>query len=183
MSVGRVHETCNLVLKPPKKKGSEMSVIGHNHIRKVETFDGYDIIAHPLPARDDRVYYPTEPDGCSAGVTYASHNVMIARPTGIGKKGRLAILMHHGGGRHVLEFYEGLLPVASALLALPEREQYALAYTIFEQADECAMGMRAAEARRWAEAHVDGRLRKRRRGRSQQVYVETEAERAIRRSR
>jgi hypothetical protein len=151
MSVGRVHETCNLVLKPPKKKGSEMSVIGHNHIRKVETFDGYDIIAHPLPARDDRVYYPTEPDGCSAGVTYASHNVMIARPTGIGKKGRLAILMHHGGGRHVLEFYEGLLPVASALLALPEREQYALAYTIF--------------------------------GRSQQVYVETEAERAIRRSR
>src|SRR3546814_17912687 len=80
---------------------------------------------------------------------------MVARPTGIGKKGRLAILMHHGGGRHVLEFYEGLLPVASVLLALPEREQYVLAYTIFEQADECAAGMRAAEARSWAEAHVD----------------------------
>src|SRR3546814_8418109 len=44
-----------------------------------------------------------------SGVTYASHDVMVARPTGIGKKGRLAILMHHGGGRHVLEFYEGLL--------------------------------------------------------------------------
>src|SRR3546814_13323236 len=76
--------------------------------------------------------------------------------------------MHHGGGRHVLEFYEGLLPVASALLALPEREQSPLAYTIFEQADECAAGMRAAEARRWAEAPVDGRLRTRRPGRSHQ---------------
>src|SRR3546814_2341410 len=91
MSAGRVHETCNLVMKSLKKKGSEMTVIGHNHIRKVETFDGYDIIAHPLPARDERVYYPTEPDSCSAGVTYASHDVMVARPTGIGTKGRLAI--------------------------------------------------------------------------------------------
>src|SRR3546814_15182678 len=88
MSAGRVHETCNLVMKSLKKKGSEMTVIGHNHIRKVETFDGYDIIAHPLPARDERVYYPTEPDSCSAGVTYASHDVMVARPTGIGKIGR-----------------------------------------------------------------------------------------------
>src|SRR3546814_4082525 len=96
MAAGRVHETCNLVMKSLKKKGSEMTVIGHNHIRKVETFDGYDIIAHPLPARDERVYYPTEPDSCSAGVTYASHDVMVARPTGIGKKGCLAILMHHG---------------------------------------------------------------------------------------
>src|SRR3546814_17866168 len=81
MSAGRVHETCNLVMKSLKKKGSEMTVIGHNHIRKVETFDGYDIIAHPLPARDERVYYPTEPDSCSAGVNYASHDVMVARPT------------------------------------------------------------------------------------------------------
>src|SRR3546814_19348346 len=105
-----------------------------------DLFDGYDIIAHPLPARDDRVYYPTEPDGCSAGVTYASHNVMIARPTGIGKKGRLAILMHHGGGSHVPEFSEGLLPVASALPALPERAQYDLAYPIFCQPDDSERG-------------------------------------------
>src|SRR3546814_8125600 len=46
---------------------------------------------------------------CALPISYASHDVMVARPTGIGKKGRLAILMHHGGGRHVLEFYEGLL--------------------------------------------------------------------------
>lgn len=156
-----------------------MTVIGHNHIRKVENFDRFEILAHPLPKRDDRVFYPAEPDGFGA-VTYASHDVMIARPTGIGSKGRLAILMHHGGGRHVLEFYESTLPIASGLLALPEREQYALAYTIFEQADECSSGMRAAEAKRWAEAYVDGRIRKRRRGRTRHVYVETEAEKTLR---
>lgn len=156
-------------------------VIGHNHIRKVDTFDGYEILAHPLPARDDRVFYPTEPDGSRVGVTYASHDVMIARPTGIGRRGRLAILMHHGGGRHVLEFNESHLPIASALLSLPEREQYALAYTIFEQADECSSGTRAAEAGRWAKAYVDGRIRKRGRGRTRQIHIETEAEKAIRR--
>ena len=157
-----------------------MTVIGHNQIRKVENFDEYEILAHPLPDREDRVFYPARPDGFSVGVTYASHDVMIARPTGVGKRGRLAILMHHGGGRHVLKFYESTLPIGSALLALPEREQYALAYTIFEQADECSAGSRANEARRWAEAYVDGRIRKRRRGRARHVYVETEAEKARR---
>lgn len=103
-----------------------MTVIGHNYIRKVENFDRFEILAHPLPHRDDRIFYPAEPDGFGA-VTYASHDVMIARPTGVGSKGRLAILMHHGGGRHALEFYESTLPIASTLLALPEREQYALA--------------------------------------------------------
>lgn len=156
-----------------------MTVIGHNYIRKVENFDRFEILAHPLPYREDRVFYPAEPDGFGA-VTYAAHDVMIARPTGVGSKGRLAILMHHGGGRHVLEFYESTLPIASALLALPEREQYALAYTIFEQADECSAGARSAEAQRWAEAYVDGRIRKRRRGRARHIYVETEAEKALR---
>lgn len=156
-----------------------MTVIGHNDIRKVENFDRYEILAHPLPHRDNRIFYPAEPDGFGA-VTYASHDVMIARPTGICSKGRLAILMHHGGGRHALEFYESTLPIASALLALPEREQYALAYTIFEQADECSAGARAAEAQRWAEAYAEGRIRKRRRGRARQIYVETAAEKALR---
>lgn len=159
-----------------------MGVIGHNHIRKVENFDGYEVLAHPLAHRDDRVFQRGESDSSRASVTYASHDVRIARPMGIGSKGRIAILMHHGGGRHVLEFYEGALPIAASLLALPEREQYALAYTLFEQADECADGARAAEAKRWAEAFVDGRIRKRRSGGRRYVHVETPDEKALRRS-
>ena len=157
-----------------------MTVIGHNHIRRVESFDGYEILAHPLPSRDDRVFHRGESDTSRVSITYASHDVRIARPTGIGSKGRLAILMHHGGGRHVLEFYESALPIATAILALPEREQYALAYTIFEQADECSDGARAAEAKRWADAFVDGRIRKRRSCGRRYVHIEPPDEKARR---
>lgn len=157
-----------------------MTVIGHNLIRKVENFDCYEVLAHPLPSRDDRVFHRGESETSRVSVTYASHDVRIARPTGIGGASRLAILMHHGGGRHVLEFYESALPIASALLALPEREQYALAYTLFEQADECADGARAAEARRWADAFVDGRIRKRRSAGKRYVHIETPADKALR---
>ena len=157
-----------------------MTVNGHNHIRRVESFDGYEILAHPLPSRDDRVFHRGESDTSRVSITYESHYVRIARPTGIGSKGRLAILMHHGGGRHVLEFYESALPIATAILALPEREQYALAYTIFEQADECSDGARAAEAKRWADAFVDGRIRKRRSCGRRYVHIETPDEKARR---
>jgi hypothetical protein len=160
-----------------------MTVIGHNLIRKVENFDGYEVLAHPLPGRDDRVFHRGESGTSRVSVTYASHDVRIARPTAIGGNGRLAILMHHGGGRHVLEFYESALPIASALLALPEQEQYALAYTLFEQADECADGARVAEARRWADAFVDGRIRKRRSAGKRYVHIETPADQALRLSR
>lgn len=159
-----------------------MTVIGHNQIRKVETFEGYDVLAHPLPRRDDRVFHRGDTNATRVSVTYASHEIRIARPTGIGGGSRLAILMHHGGGRYILEFYESALPTAAALLALPEREQYALAYTLFKQADECAAGARADEATRWAQAFVDGRIRKRRRDRQLRVFIETPAEQQRRRA-
>src|SRR6218665_2676027 len=88
-----------------------MSVIGHNHIRKVENFDGYEVLAHPLAHRDDRIFHRGEPETSRVSVTYASHDVQIARPRGIGSKGRIAILMHSGLGRRVLEFYESALPI------------------------------------------------------------------------
>ncbi len=153
-----------------------MTVIGHNRIRRVETFDGYEVLAHPLPNREDRVFHRGESESSQVSVTYGSHDLMIARPTGPGSKGLLAILMHHGGGRHILEFYESALPITSALLTLPEREQYALAYAMFKQADECAVAARADEAQRWASAFVDGRIRKSRRQGKRYVHIETEAE-------
>ena len=159
-----------------------MGIIGHNHIRKVESFDGFEVLAHPLPSREDRVFHRGDSETSRVSITYGSHDVRIARPTGIGSKGRIAILMHHGSGRHVLEFNESALPIATALLTLPEREQYALAYAIFEQADECADGARADEAKRWADAFVDGRIRKRRSGGRRYVHIETPDEKSRRRS-
>lgn len=46
-----------------------MTVIGHNRIRKVQTFDGYEILAHPLPDRDDRVFVRGEGPGPGVAVT------------------------------------------------------------------------------------------------------------------
>ena len=153
-----------------------MTVIGHNRIRGADNFDGYEVLAHPLPDREDRVFHRGEPGASQTSVTYGSHDIQIARPTGPGSMSLLAILMHHGGGRHILEFYEGALPVTATLLALPERAQYALAYALFKQADECAMAARADEASRWAQAFVDGRIRKRRRGGQRYVTIESPAE-------
>ena len=153
-----------------------MTVIGHNRIRRVDNFDGYEVLAHPLPDREDRVFHRGEPGTSQTSVTYGSHDIQIARPTGPGSMSLLAILMYHGGGRHILEFYEGALPVTATLLALPERAQYALAYALFKQADECAMAARADEASRWAQAFVDGRIRKRRRGGQRYVNIESPAE-------
>lgn len=96
-----------------------MTVIGHNRIRRVDSFDGYDVLAHPLANHEDRVFHRGEGGASQVGVTYGSHDIQIARPTGPGNKGLLAILMHHGGGRHILQFYEGALPVAATLLGLP----------------------------------------------------------------
>src|SRR3546814_20922251 len=110
MSAVRVHETFNLVIKSLKKKGSEMTVIGHNHIRKVETFDGYDIIAHPLPARDERLYYPTDPHNSSAAVNFASNYVPVATPTCTAQKRRHHQQLPHGRLRHVLTIYLPFFP-------------------------------------------------------------------------
>ena len=75
-----------------------MTVIGHNRIRRVDSFDGYEVLAHPLANREDRVFHRGEGGASQVGVTYGSHDIQIARPTGPGNKGLLAILMHHGGG-------------------------------------------------------------------------------------
>lgn len=157
-----------------------MSVIGHNHIRRVDSFDGYEILAHPLPAYEDRVFTREDNDPTPLPVTYGSHDIRIGRPTGVVTKGMLAILMHHGGGRYILQFYEGALPVMETLLALPERAQYTLAYTLFKQADQCAADARSSEARLWAEAYAEGRIRKRRQGGMRRIFIETAAEKQLR---
>ncbi len=37
-----------------------MSVTGHNRIRRVDSFDGYEVLAHPLANREDRVFHRSE---------------------------------------------------------------------------------------------------------------------------
>lgn len=65
-----------------------MGIIGHNDIRRVESFDSFEVLAHPLPNRDDRVFHRGDSETSRVSITYGSHDVQIARPTGIGSKGR-----------------------------------------------------------------------------------------------
>lgn len=119
-------------------------------------FDGFEIVAHPLPGRDDRSF-----DGPRGGVTYGSFNIQLAKKP---RSENLYILMHHGGGREVLEipdFYDGG-ELKAHILAMPERLQYALLMTLYKTARD-AREQGAGETRAtWAQAFADGRIRKKR---------------------
>lgn len=132
-------------------------------------FDGYAVIADPLPKREDRVYHPP---GHNFGVCYGSHEVRLAKRTDY--PGRdLYILMAHGGGRCVVR----LKPCAdagdteAALVALPPRVLYSLLYAIATGAEQADREARSQTARDYASAFVEGRLSKSRARRGRRDVV------------
>ena len=120
------------------------------------TFDDYDVIAEPLPTREDRIF--RRKDG---GADYGSHSIKLARRKDFPTHG-LFILMEHGSGRRVLQvrkFYDGGA-LENFILAMPEREQYALLYTLFHQAEEAADIAASATRTEWVRAFLEKRIRK-----------------------
>lgn len=147
-------------------------------------FDGYEVIAEPLPTRESRIL--GRKDGQpGTGTDYSSHSIKLAvRPDETAYKGgrRLYILMEHGGGREVLavkQMYDRG-ETERALLALPEAALYGALYTVYEMASTAARAAAAETRQQWAEAFIDGRLRKRRKGGRVSVSVETPFERDLR---
>ena len=65
------------------------------------TFDDYEVLAEPLPRREDRVF-GRKPDG-SGGTDYGSHWMALARRRDAPRLGYV-ILVQHGGGRQVVAF-------------------------------------------------------------------------------
>jgi hypothetical protein len=72
------------------------------------------------------------------------------------------------------------VPILEALLALPEREQYSLLYSIWDAQQETRRQAIEETAKRWAQEFADGRIRKRRNGR---VEIESEWEAEARKAR
>ncbi len=124
------------------------------------TFDGFTVISEPVAKREDRVW--DSRDG-RPGVTYESHSLKLATNA----EGRgFYLLIQHGGGRRVLklkEFYDGGA-MFKAVLAMPEREQYALLYTLYCTAEDAAQAAQAETSAQWAQAFADKRIKKRRKG-------------------
>lgn len=144
-------------------------------------FDGFEIIAAPLPGnsnaeRDARVFRWKSDGG---GTCYRAYVIALATDD----RGRgLYILMENGSGREVLkvpEFYDGGA-LKAAILAMPEREQFALLFTIWRTATNARSAAISSTSREWARAYDDKRIRTSRRGGQRRIYVESETERDLR---
>ena len=148
---------------------------------RCEAFDGFTIIANPLGgfAERDREARHWPRAGGLPGTTYGSHAIWLAvrdseaphlessRPID------LFILMHHGGGREVLRvpgFHDGGA-LRAAILAMPEREQYALLYSIWRTASPARGEAQQQTANKYAEAFAEGRLKKKRRAGAVRVEI------------
>ncbi|TJW14408.1 MAG: hypothetical protein E5W82_10555 [Mesorhizobium sp.] len=141
---------------------------------RCEAFDGFDIIAAPLgefdnAARESRSF--PRKDG-RPGTTYASHAIKLARFKNTSSG--LYILMHHGSGREVLavpSFYDGG-DLESVILAMPERLQYALLYTIWNTASRARYEAQNQTADKWSKAFTEKRIRQHRATRQRAARVE-----------
>lgn len=134
---------------------------------RCDAFDGFEILAAPLgdfdtAARESRVFRRANGDGTD----YGSHVLKLARRAGERERGRgghgLYILVHHGAGREVWSvppFYDGGA-LQDFIINMPEREQYALLYTMVRFAREASEQARDKTAQEYRQAFVEGRLKK-----------------------
>lgn len=155
-----------------------------------KAFEGFTVIANPLGGpysaadRERRVFRGEKP---GQGCDYSSHSIQLAIMTSEAdrKSPSLYILMQNGSGREVLMlpgFYgAGLVDNQAALLAMPERQLYAMLYTIWQVASNARHEAADAMATKWRDAYLDGRIRKSRpRGGYYRCFVESPFERDLR---
>lgn len=141
-------------------------------------FDGFAVIAAPLGdfdkvSRESRVW---RRPGANYGVTYDSHAIKLAEKAEPRVGGGLYILVQHGGGREVLEFYNGpdWRACREAFLAMDERTLYALLYSVWETAARARREARDATESKWSRAALDKRIKFKRKGGRRRVYVAPE---------
>lgn len=153
-----------------------MAVFICNRVRGAEAgakaLEPFEVVRTPLAERSSRIF--PDRDG-GPGVTYESHEISLARGkarAGLREGAGYALVMRNGSGVSVLglpTFYDGGAMVA-ALLAMPDPILYATLYTLWRVADEADDEAKHETARRYSQAFVDKRLKKKRRNGS--VYVE-----------
>lgn len=136
----------------------------HPAFGRCTVFDGYEVLANPLggydnAARESRVFNRKE--NGNGGICYGAFSIKLAKRE-FGRE--LYILMEHGGGREVwqiTQFFDGG-GLAAHILAMPERLQYSLLFTIWKTASESRNQGQDETRAKWAQAYVDGKIKKRR---------------------
>lgn len=119
-------------------------------------FEPYEVISEPLPRREDRVFRRDNGATC-----YGAYSIKLARLKSSSGNG-LYILMSNGSGNSVMairDFYDGGA-LRDFIINMPEREQYALLWTIWRQASEAAEFAADKTGAEWRQAFVDKRIRK-----------------------
>ena len=138
---------------------------GHGYA-DCRAFAGFNILAAPLPGysadeREARVFRRAS----GVGTDYSSHVIALAVQDDSASYeggGRLFLLVSHGGGREVWSvpsFYDGG-EYQRALVAMPERLQYAALYTLYKMASNARHEGLETTKREYTQAFVEGRLKK-----------------------
>lgn len=135
-------------------------------------FDEYDVIAEPLPAREDRVFTGQ----CGRAVTYDAYSIRLGRHKSGGERGGYAIIVNHGGGSELVSLatIHDDDETINQILILPERALYVLLWTLWNtarQADEISRHFTRVD---WSKAYLDNRIRKSRvsRAGTRKVWIE-----------
>lgn len=146
------------------------TVVKHNVRGEAEehsAFDGYVVVAHPLPKREDRIIgsrneYP--------GVDYGAHDYQLAiHESDADQKGSrrgrvFFVLLENGAGRSVFRI-EGTSDwgeTLDTLQELPDPILYSVLRAFAEAARSAYAQGSEATANVWSKAFVDGRIRRKR---------------------
>ena len=146
----------------------------HSTQGRCTAFDGYQILTNPLggydkEARESRVFNRKE--NGNGGTTYDAFSIKLAKRE-FGRE--LYILMQHGAGREVwriTQFFDGG-DLAAYILAMPERLQFSLLFTIWKTASEARTQGQGETRAKWAQAFADGKIKKQRATKTRAARVE-----------
>lgn len=139
-----------------------------------KTQEGYTVLREPLPEREQRVFGREGHRVC-----YRAYSLKLATD-GEHNRAGLFILIAHGGGTEVLAMkstYDAG-EWRAALLAMPDEILYRLLWSIYATADEARTRGTKETSAKYAQAFVDGRLKKSRRTRAGtcKVFIEDPAQ-------
>lgn len=146
----------------------------HSTQGRCTAFDGFEVLCNPLGGydkedRESRVF-GKQANG-NGGTTYDAFSIKLAKQE---YDRELYILMQHGAGREVWkipQFYDGGA-LADHILAMPERVQYALLFSMWKMASEARTQAHNETRAKWAQAYVDGRIKKHRATKTRGARVE-----------
>lgn len=137
-----------------------------------KTQEGYTVLREPLPDREQRVFGRE-----GRRVCYRAYSLKLAE----GKMRGLFILIAHGGGTEVLAI-KGIYDAGEfreALLAMPDQVLYSTLWAIYATANAVRTDVGKATRDKYAQAFVEGRLKKTRRTKAGKCEVYISDERAL----